>query len=89
MEDFCVSLLLQLRGRRQSYKSMLKEGQLAPAETQGLSLTWGCQMEQMTSTNGAYIGVTTAHSHTRRRMVERAAVAPIPPTQSPRPFDFL
>lgn len=33
-------------------------------------------MEQMTGTNGAYIGVTTAHScaHTRRRMCERAAV---------------
>lgn len=80
MEDFCVSLLVQLRGRRQSYKSTLKEGQLAPAETQGLSLTRGCQMEQMTGTSGAYIGVTTAHSctHTRRRMAERAAVAPIP-----------
>lgn len=33
-----------------------KEGQLAPAETQGPSLTRGCQMEQMTGTNGAYIG---------------------------------
>lgn len=62
--DFCVSLLLQLRGRRQSYKSMLKKGQLAPAETQGPSLTRARQMEQMTGTNGAYIGVTATHSCT-------------------------
>lgn len=61
---FCVSQLLQLRGRRQSYKSMLKKGQLAPAETQGPSLTRARQMEQMTGTNGAYIGVTATHSCT-------------------------
>lgn len=68
MEDFCVSLLLQLRGRRQSYKSMLKKGQLAPAEIQGPSLTRARQMEQMTGTNGAYIGVTATHSCTLPQM---------------------
>lgn len=61
MEDLCVSLLLQLRGRRQSYKSMFKKGQLAPAEIRGPSLTRACQMEQMTGTNGAHIGVTATH----------------------------
>lgn len=59
----------------------VKEGSAGPLlKYKAPSLTRAGQMEQMTGTNGAYIGVTATHSrtHSHRRTVERAAVAPTP-----------